>query len=1039
MNLPELGVRKPITTLMIFLSICLIGIVSFSRLPIDLFPEIEPPAVSVITVYPGAGPEDVETTVTKYIEKALSIVNNLEDITSTSKEGLSMVTCQFEWGTNLDEVTNDIRERLEFAKRELPDDCEEPMIFKFSTSLFPILMFAANARESYPYLKEIIEDRITDHLKRIPGVGATDIIGGLQRQINVELDRGRMEAHHISVNQITNALSEENVTLPVGSMEIGTQEYTIRVPGEFQKVDQIREVIVSHNSGRMVYLKDVARVEDGFREQKRVVHLNQKPALLFFVQKQSGANTVAVAEKVTARVEELKAHLPEDVEIVTMMDNSEFIVRAIKNLGGAIFWGGLFVILITFLFLRQIKPSIFIALSIPFSLIIAFIFLYLVGYTINVMSLASLAIAIGMVVDNSIFILENIYSHLERGEKPSEASIFGASEIGLSVAASTLTTVVVFLPMIFTTGITGIMFKQLSFVVIITLMASLFVSLNFIPMLFSRFIRTGSTSLSAWDGRERRGLMRRFYQRTEGLFKGMEAAYRSSLDWALRHRKTVVAASLFAFLASLLLIPLIGTDFVPEEDSGDLRVNLEFPVGTKMEETARIAEQIEKLFLNEVPEAERIFMRAGQSEDGMGSAFGHQEGAHIAAVGAKLVEQGKRSRSSKEIAQALREKMAKIPGISKMSMSTGNPMSNMVMGGGRAISIEIIGHDLEETNRLANQIKTVVAGIPGTRDVTIDRDFGLPEVKVMVDRKKAASLGLRMSDIAHSLRVDFYGQKATKFKEAEDEYDIFPQMRPDDRKSLHNIEEAIIHSEVAGPVRLKNLAYLLEERGPVDIRRKNQERIVKVEADVYQRSLGEISRDIEEGIAVLDIPPDIDVIFGGNVKEQRESFRDLLLLLGLGIILVYMVMASQFESLMDPFIVMFCTPFAFSGTFLFLYLTNTTLNTLSIIAIIMLMGVVVNNAIVLIDYINILRAREYSLWDAVLNGSAQRLRPVLMATLTTVFGMLPLAISRGEGSEIWKPLGIASIGGLLVSTLVTLILIPVMYSLFEQKVKRSHG
>ncbi len=1008
MRLPEFGVKRPTTVTMLFLGIFILGVMCLVRLPVDLMPEIEPPAISVITIYPGAGATDVETKVTKYIEDNLSIVNNLDEIKSKSKENLSIVTCEFEWGTDLNEASNDIRDKLEFAKKDLPDDIKEPMIFKFNTAIMPILICGVKARESYLKLYDIIDDRVVDPLKTVPGVGSVKIMAGLERQINVYFDRERLEAFRIPIQQVVQILARENITLPAGSLKLGKAEYNIRVPGEFETPDEIGDVVISKYEDVLIYLKDIARVEDSFKEQTMISRTNREYGLLLMVQKMTGGNTVNITRAVKEKLKRIEKTLPEDIEIIPIIDSSELIVSTINNLRQSVIWGGIFVILVTLFFLRQLSSTLIIALTIPFSLIIGFIFLYLCGYTINVMSLVSLAIAVGMVVDNAVVILDNITRHRDRGEKLSEASIFAPSEVGLAVTAAAFTTIVIFVPLMFLGGIVGVMFKQLAFVISITILASLFTALTLIPMLSSRLLKSTSSS----NPKPRFG--KRFYKLSERWFKYVELRYKKLLGWTLGHRKRTLGIVILVFVSSLALIPMIGTEFIPEIDSGELGITVELPVGTRVEETDRVTREIEKILKENAPEIEGMTGFCGRSEEGHAETMGFKEGSNVGQMLAKLVRKGERRRSVKEIGKVIREKVSRIPGISKMDIRAGATIAQLLFAGAKPISIEIIGHSLEETNELAVRIKKIVEVTPGTVDVKISRDPGRAELRVKVDRKKASDLGLNMAQIADTLRTHFYGKEATKFREADEEYDIFVRLKEESRRVIPDIENVTITSFTGKPIKLKNIATITEELEPLEIERKEQERIVKVEAGTYGRPLGQIASDIKLELARIDIPEGISVGFGGEVKEQRKAFRDLVMLLILGIFLVYMVMASQFESLLDPFVIMFSVPFAFVGVIWFLLLTGTTLSIISFIGLIMLMGIVVNNGIVLVDYTNILRARGLNLFEAIRTAGQHRLRPVLMTSLSAIFGMMPLVLIRGEGSEIWMPLGGTVIGGLLV-------------------------
>jgi len=1051
MLLPEFGVKRPVTNLMIFLVFIIMGLVSLHFLSIDLMPEIEPPVISVSTYYPGAGAEDVESKVTKIVENDLSILTNLDELISFSREESSIVACYFNWGTNLDEAANEIRERLDFTKKKLPDDVEKPTIFKFSTSMIPVLVFAVTAKENWERLRTIIDDEIADDLKRLEGVGTVFSFGGLERQVNVELDRVKLNAHHLSVNDIERALQGSNLNTPAGSLKIGRNEYILRMVGEYARVSEIAETVIKEHEGSLIRLKDLAKIEDRFKEETGVSYIDGQRGIMLIVQKQSGANTVKVSQAVLNRLEELKRKLPPDIRIVPLMDNAEFIQLAITNLQNTLIFGGILVILVALFFLRDFRSSLIIALTIPFSLIVAFVFIYLFGMTLNTMTLGSLVIAIGMVVDNAVVVIDNISRHLTTGKKPVEgsltprlaASILGASEVGLAVSASTFTTIVVFVPLIFVTGITGIIFKELGLVVCITLLASLGTALTFSPMLASRLLKAKDNEdkprcLPGTNGRQRPlwslRLWNRFYQWSGNIFNRVELCYQNLIGWALGHRGLVIILAVAIFALSLGLVPFIGTEFFPEEDAGFVTLTLELPVGARLEETMRVWQEIEKICYAEASqELNHVGVRAG-TMGGMGAMTGMKEQSNILWVRLRLKKINERTRSSKEIAQIIKNKIAKVPGVVKTSADTGHPMQMMMMGGGKPLSIEIMGNDIPATNQVANEVLTIMKETTGVMDPTISRDVAKPELRVKINADKAGALGLTKAQIGDTLRTYFYGKNITKYREAGDEYDIFLRLQPEDRNFIQDIKDITIPSITGQSVPLINVALVEEGLAPLEIERKNQERIIRVESNIYNRSLGEVTNDIESRLAGLAIPEGVSLKMGGLVKEQRQSFKDLQILLLLAIVLVYMVMASQFENLIYPLIIMFSVPFAFTGVFWALFMGGYTISLVSLIGAILLVGIVVNNAIVMVDYINLLR-RNYGLptLEAIKQGAQRRLRPILITSLTTIFGLLPLAFATGEGSEGWRPLGLTIAVGLLVSMLVTLILIPTIYSLMTRR------
>jgi len=1059
MNFPEFGVKRPVTNLMIFAAIIVLASYSLTRIGIDSMPEIEPPSISVISTYPGASPEDVESKVTEVLENQLATTPGLEKITSSSSEGSSRITLKFIWGTNLDEASNDIRDRIDLSKRllpDIPDEMDNPIIFKFNTSNIPIIYFGFTAKQSYPELYDLIDKRVGDALRQLPGVGTVQIQGGgLERQINIWVDKTRLEGYGFSILDIQNSLKQENITQPVGDLKTGLTDYLLRLPGEFASPEEINLVILGRREGKFIYLKDVARVEDSFKEVTSTVRVNKQPGLMMMVQKQSGTNSVEVAQRVKKRMEELIKTLPADVKVVTIFDTSKDIITSLNSLKSSVWLAIFLVILVVWFFLRQLAPSMIVALTIPFSLLISFIYLFLSGKTINTISLSSIAIASGMVVDNAIVVVDNVYRHFERGQRPQEAAIFGTSEMFLSIAASTLTTIVVFMPMLFIPGVVGVIFGELAVIIIVTLLASLFTAATFSPMLCSKWLHFSNVT----NNKEKPKLFTKFYDFSEKMFKGWEDFYAKMLGWSLGHKKIIIVGFTLAFIFSLALTRFVGNEFIPEEDTGDMRINISLAVGTRLEESDKVAQRIENLLAENVPEADYYYVRTG-SVRGLGRAFGGAQGTHTIAAGAKLVSKTKRKRSVTEVGQLVRNKIKDIPGVIKADVSTGNPLGRLITGGGgKAIQIEIIGHSFEETDALAEQVKGILEKIPGAVDVSISREFNRPELRIDVDREKTAALGLDMSTISNTLKAFIQGVSATKYREKGETYDIYVRLEEASRTKEEDIENLSIVAPLPQEktsfvaladsqalkgttrehIKLSNIAKIYETLGPQDIDRKNRERVVQVECNAYRRSSGKIIEDFNKELSKLTLPGDIMVNIGGEAEEQRKAFKDLTLLLLLGISLVYMVMAAQFESLLDPFIVMFAIPFTFIGVILGFILTNTTLSIISFLGIIMLMGIVVNNAIVLVSYIQILRARGLSMYEAVTRGGKERLRPVLMTTITTLVGLLPLAISRGEGSEVWQPMGITMIGGLTVSTLITMLFVPTLYAIFHRKAGLNEG
>lgn len=1025
MKLSEIGVMRPVTAVMVFFAILILGFISYKMLPIDMLPEIESPSVSVMTTWSGASPEDMETKVTRLIESVLGSVTDLDEISSTTREGMSRVSCKFTWGTELGEASNDMRDLIERAKRRLPDDADDPVMFKFNSANMPIMFYGITARENREKMYDIVNDEIVDVLKRVSGVGSVEAFGGLKRQINVHLDPDKLSAYGLSVAAIASAINADNKTEPAGNLKIGSVSYTIRVPGEYADPDEIRDVVVKRHNGINVRLGDIAEIEDGFVETDSVVETNDKWAMMMMVQKRSGENSVAVCERVRAKVAELAGNLPADYDIVLIGDSSETIVRSISSVSSTVMWGGLFVILTTLFFLRNIRASLVIALTIPFSLIIAFIFMYLMGWTINIMSMSALAVAIGMVVDNAVVVLENIMSHISRGAKRREAAMFGADEVGLSIVASTLTTIVVFVPLVFTKGVTGVMFKQLGGLITATLVASLFCSLYLTPMLASVLLR--SRERRAEDSKRLAG---RFVDWTEAKFKAFEAGYGRCIDRCLRAGWLVVAAAVCVIAATFVMFRFIGSELMGSEDTGELRISYELPVGTRYEKTVEAGRRILALAKETVPASEikSYSFNAG----GSGGGFGGSRSSHSGTIRLRLVSSANRTHTTDQYGDIITSQVRSWPEISKVFASSDNFLNRILMGGGANISIDVYGYDLDVTTDIANRIKRITEETPGSRDVRISQDLGKPELALRIDRVKATTFGFTMDTLASSLSTLFQGSDASQYREEDDEYDILLRLEEPRRRSMEDIRSSEIELPSGGRVRIDSFADIHEITGPVTINRKNQERIVTLEFDVIDRPQGDVVADIRRRVEEeIMIPEGVSIEYAGMIEEQEKSETALQLMIILGVVLVYMVMAGQFESLIHPFLIMFSLPFAGSGVALALLLTGTPLSMSSYIGIVLLVGVVVNNAIVLIDYINLTRCRGVRLFDAIVQSGTSRLRPVLITTLTTLLGMLPMALSTGDGSAMWRPLGITVCGGLAVSTFVTMFIIPVLYYMVE--------
>jgi hydrophobe/amphiphile efflux-1 (HAE1) family protein len=1028
MKLPEIGVQRPVATAMFFLAVFVLGAVMLMRLPVDLMPEIERPTVTVLTFWEGASAEDVESKVTKIIERALGTVNNLDEMTSTTAEGISSVACEFIWDTNLDEASNDIRDNLDRIREILPEDADAPILRKFNTAQIPIQFYGITARESAETLSETIENQVADPLARLPGVGSVNLFGGLERQINIRLDPARLGAYGLVFDEVAAVLARENVTLPAGNVQVGTMDYTIRVPGEYGTPEEIGQIVVRARDGAFVTLADVADVEDGFADERRLARVRGQRAVMMMIQKRSGANTVEVAQQVTRELEALRPNLPRDIELHLISDTSQEIVQSISNVTTAVRWAFVFVVLTALFFLRNVRSAAIIALTIPFSLIIAFIFMWTVGWTINIISMASLAIAVGMVVDNAVVVLENITTKVEKGTAPREAAMFGTDEVGTAISASTLTTIVVFLPLIFLRGEAGILFQQLGGLLVATLTASLVCSLWLTPMLGSKLLK------SRRQRQARRGWAQAFQDWSERKFAALDGAYARLLRRALGRRWLVVAAAAALFAGSLILFRGLGSEYAPEDDYGRVQLIFQLPIGTRVEETAVVAERALQVALDKAG-MENVLTYAFRCGATGWSADG---GTHIGRVMLRLVSQTERDRSSRAIGRAAADVISQWPEVQRIRVDTGQGGPGRGGGGeSKPISIEILGFDFDILQQVAEQVAGVVRSTPGAVDVEISRDPGRPEIRVEIDRTKAVAHGLTVAQVANGMRTLFYGTTATRFRDADEDYDVVLRLADPYRRTVEDIAQAEILRPDGRRIRIDSVARVEERLGALSIDRKNQERVIRVEADTDGRSSGEVVDDLRARIAAeVPLPAGIGIYFGGSAEDQAEAFQDLILMLVLGVVLVYMVMAAQFESLLDPFLILFAIPFAFTGVAIALTALQLTVSIMSLIGMILLVGLVVNNAIVLIDYVNLLRARGQSLADAIEHAGRSRLRPVLITTMTTSLGMLPLILGRGEGAATWKPMAATIVGGLVCSMLVTLVLVPTLYSLVHARVAR---
>ena len=1035
MRLPKLAVNKPIATNMVFMGLLLFGLVSLNELPLDIMPEMELPTLTVMTVYPGASAEEVEEQVTKPLEEILAGTENLKDITSTSRENVSFISLQFGWGEDISEASNSARDLIEFQKRELPDEAESPVIYKVNASMFPVLVYGITARQNYEGINEIIQDEIADPIKKVAGVGSVIYVGQPEREIKIRVSPHQLDAYNLAVDEVANLLKASNMNIPGGSIKVGPNDFSVKVPAQVSTTDEIRNIPLVNFNDRIIRLKDIATVVDGFKEKDVVARNKEGKGVALMIQKQSGVNTLEVTNAVREKVRSLRKRLPEDVKIFEIMNTDQLIVQSIGNLAKTLWWALIFVTIVVFFFLREWRNSLIVFLTIPFSLIIAFIIMFVGGYTVNIFSLMALVIAIGLVVDNAIVVLENIVKHMEKGERTKQASIFGASEMGMAITASTATTLMVFIPMIFVGGVVGILFKQLAVLTSITMIASLITSLTLTPAAASNLLKKIRKP-------RHRNKTNKFYQWSEQVFIKMETHYRHILKWVIHHKTFTLITALVIFMLTLYPGRKLGTNYIPEFDAGDIVVVIETEVGASAEETDQAAQQVMEIVREEVPELEpgTLASVSGQTEDGTLSSIGFEEGKNVATILAHLKLPDKRARSAKEIGAALRKKIRNIPRVESFHITAGSILSEAITGNVKPIEIEITGNDLEQLNNTAASIYNEILSISWLADLQTTIDRGKIEIQVHIDRDKASDLAVNAAMIGKQVRSNIYGAEAGDLTQSGNEYVINVRYAPEYRNKIESLENIKMTNLRGEQIPLKAVAEVRQGSGPQQINRKNQQRIVKVMASLHGISLGKAAEKIQGKINQINIPTGVQVQLTGQLEEQEQAFGDLYMLLAIGILLVYMVMAGQFESFKDPFIIMFAIPFTFAGIIWAFFATGLTLSVTTFIGVIMLMGIVVNNGIVLVDYTKLLRKRGYAFYEAVLEGGRSRMRPVLMTSFTTMLGMLPLALSQGMGREMYSPLGVTIIGGLLVSTMVTLIIVPVLYTLIHiRSAKKSQN
>jgi HAE1 family hydrophobic/amphiphilic exporter-1 len=1019
---------------MISAVITLLGVISLTRLPVDLMPEFEQPQLNVRTSYPGVGPLEIEELITRPMEQAVGAVPGITRVESSSSEGNSQIRLSFDWGSDLGDAADEVRTRVDRLRNRLPEDADPPTIFKFDSNQLPVMQVGIEGDYDPVTLREVAQNEIAPRFERVDGVAAVTVNGGVRREIHVDLSKEKTTALNLSVSTVVQALRQENQNTPLGEIYQGDSTFLVRSQGQFQSIEDIRNLVVMTRQGVPVYLRDIADVQDTTEQRRSFMRINGRPGIQLQVQKQSGKNTVAVAALVRAEVDRVNQEVP-GIKMTITQDNSVFIRRAIDNVQEHAMVGGILVVLIIFAFLRDLRSTLIVCTSIPVSVVGTFALLFFGGFTLNTMTFGGLALGIGMIVDASIVVLENTHRHLHMGKVRMSAALEGSEEVWSAILASTLTHIAVFVPLLFLSGTASIMFTQLSYVVVFSLAMSLFVAVTIVPVLCSRWLKTPDEEARAT------GMMAAFYRASERFLEGMDERYRRAIHVALNHRPTVIGGAAAVVVAAVLLYPMVSVELVTQTDEGEVNINAELPVGTRIERTEEALLRLEEIVRERVPEAVTIMTNGGSSGNSWQTGGGN---THRGQIRVLLVPRDQRPRTNEEIAIALRRKLqGALPGVQVranpsggnnqiMRFLSGGGYSNNNSGGSSRLQVEIRGHDLDDARRVAQDVRSVMEDTPGVADVNIGREEGRPEIAVRVDRPKAAMLGMSVGSVASTIQTNVAGTAAAQFRERGNEYPVVVRLREADRQEISDVGDVLLSTPTGQVVPAKNVLAVNRESGPVQIDRKNMERVTRVNAET-EIPLSEAVEAVQERIGQVQRPPDFSVGFGSEVEEQARSFQQLRMVLILAVLLVYAVMASQYESLRDPFIIMFSVPVAAIGVVLSLLVTGSSFSMQAYIGIIMLAGIVVSNAILLVDYVNTLRRRDgLPIREAVELGGRTRLRPILMTSIATMLGLVPMAIGVGEGGELQAPLARVVIGGLLTSTLVTLVLVPAVYTLFEE-------
>ncbi len=1028
MNLSKLSVKRPVTITMIVLIMVLIGAISLTELPIDLFPEIEVPVAVVVTSYSGTGPQEMENLITRQIEGAIATVVNIDTVSSISSEGSSIVIAQFNFGVDMDMAALEMREKVDMVKGFLPEEAEDPMVMKIDPNALPIVQISLSTEGDLAGLQDLAEDTFSQRLERIDGVASVDIFGGYSREIEIAVNQNELSNYGLSTSQLTQLLAASNMNLPGGTVNKGDQELSVRVTGEFEDIDDIRNMPVPLGSGDVIRLGDISEVNLVTQDLGTISRTDGNDSITMSLQKQSGRNTVQVAELISEEIEKLQRDYP-NVEIDVVMDTADFIVQSINTVAKNAIFGSLLAVFVLYIFLKNLRTTLIIGIAIPISLITSFILLYFNGITLNIMTLGGLALAVGMLVDSAIVVLENIFRYNSEGHSREESAIEGASEVGMAITASTLTTIAVFVPIMFVEGIVGTIFRDFALTVTLSLAASLLVSLTLIPMLSSKILKVAETE----KGKKRK--LEKLYNAFDGIYGRVENTYAKLLAKSLARRKLTIFIALAVFIGSIASLLVVGMEFLPSTDEGIINISVDLPLGSDIEKIDQVTKQVEDRIV-EIPELQIMSTSVGG-----GNMMVRPGGGGSATISLLLVPLSERDRSTAEVSEEIRQRVKEIPGA---EISISATSTTAMIGSGNPVSITIKGSELDILEDISEDVKSIVESVEGTREVTTSISDSVPELQVLVDKEMAATYGLTAAQVANSVRNNASGSTVTRLKDGGEEIDVVIRSVGDITESIGNFEQMEISTPMGTNIPLSQIADVSIERGPTSINRENQERVVTVNSQIVDRDLNSIVSDIEGELGLYQIPDGYSYSIGGENEEMIDAFQQLGLALVLALILIYMVMAAQFESLIYPFIIMFTIPLAFSGGALGLFLTGRSLGVTAFIGVIILSGIVVNNGIVLIDYINTLRKRGIERQEAIKTAGPIRLRPILMTSLTTILGLIPITLGVGEGAELMAPLGSVVIGGLILSTVLTLVVVPVMYTILDDmstkvknKVKRN--